>query len=138
LGSYVESFYISTKGFDDLIDITLKVQNVVLNAKAKTGIVNVACLSSTKSILTLDEIPGLKEDLSKIFETLVPINKIYQHDSNWHDENAHAHLKAAILKNNITLPLIDGIIKLDDYQQIALFDFDSKPSNVEVIVAVIY
>ena len=42
-----DKFTILTKGFDDLIDITSKVQDIVSSFSVKAGIVNISVLSST-------------------------------------------------------------------------------------------
>ena len=133
-----EKFTILTKGFDDLIDITSKVQDIVSSFSVKAGIVNVSVLSSTASIITLEDEPGLSFDLPNILENIVPINKVYQHDVSWHDGNANAHLKAAILGNNLNLSVVDGKIELSTWQKIVLIDFDNKSANRQVVVSVVF
>ena len=49
-----EKFTITTKGFDDVIDITSRVQSIVSNSQEKNAIVNISTTSSTASILTLE------------------------------------------------------------------------------------
>ena len=132
-----DKFTISSKGFDDLIDITSKVQSVVDSFKVKQGIVNVSVLASTASIITMEQEPGLAFDLKKLFQEMIPINQIYQHDNLWHEGNAFAHLKATILGNNLALSVIDGKIMLNTYQQIVLVDFDNKPSARQIVVSVV-
>ena len=132
-----EKFLISTKGFDDLIDITSKVQGLVSSFKIKNGIANDFVVSSTASIITLEQEPGLVFDLAKLLQDIVPINQIYQHDNAWHDGNAFAHLKAALLGNSVTLPVIDGKIELSSWQQIVLIDFDNKVSSKQIVVSVV-
>ena len=124
-----EKFLISSKGFDDVIDITSKLQNIVSLFDIENGIANIFSSSSCTSLITMDSEPNLAYDLAKIFESIVPINKIYLHDNFWHDGNAYSHLRASILGNNITLPIVEGKILLDSYQQIVMIDFDKKPSQ---------
>ena len=115
-----EKFTITTKGFDDVIDITSRVQSIVSNSQEKNAIVNISTTSSTASILTLEYEPGLVVDLPKLLENIVPINKVYQHDNTWHDGNAYAHLRATLLGNNITLSVENGEIILNTWQKIVL------------------
>ena len=137
MSTKIEKINILSKGFNDLVDITNNIQNAISTSNVKNGLLNVFLPSSTASIITLENEPGLGFDLAKLFDELVPINKIYQHDNLWHDGNAFAHLKAVILGNNITLPIIDGKIELSAYQQIVLIDFDNKPSNRQIIVSIV-
>ena len=132
-----EKFTISTKGFDDLIDITSKVQNITSSFGIKNGIVNISVIASTACVITMENEPGLALDLPKLLADLVPINQVYQHDNVWHDGNAFAHLKATMLGNNVTLPLLDGRVELGLWQQIVLIDFDNKPSTRQIVVSVI-
>ena len=133
-----EKFTISTKGFDDVIDITTRVQSIVSGIEEKNAIVNISTTSSTASITTLEYEPGLVVDLPKMLDGIVPINKVYQHDNAWHDGNAYAHLRAAILGNNVTLSVIDGQIELNTWQKIILIDFDNKPRVRQIVVSVVY
>ena len=133
-----EKFTISTKGFDDVIDITSRVQSIVSNSQEKNAIVNISTTSSTASILTLEYEPGLVVDLPKLLENIVPINKVYQHDNTWHDGNAYAHLRATLLGNNITLSVENGEIILNTWQKIVLIDFDNKQRTRQIVVSVMY
>ena len=137
MNAKIEKFTISTKGFDDLIDITSKVQDIVSSFGMKAGIVNITVTSSCASILTLECEAGLALDLPKFLDELVPLNKIYQHDNVWHDGNAHAHLKSCLFSNNITLPIEDNKIVLDTWQKIVLIDFDNKPRIRQVVVSAV-
>jgi len=134
----IEKFILATKGFDEVIDITSKVNDIVSYVSSKEGLVNIFVQSSTASILILEDEPALSSDLAKLLENIVPINKIYQHDNIWHDGNANAHLKSAVLKKSLTLPMSEGKMALGNYQKIVLIDFDNKASNKEIFVTVTY
>ena len=133
-----DKFTILTQGFDDLIDITSKIQDAISSFGVEAGIVNISVLSSTASIITLEQEPGLSFDLPNILENIVPINKIYQHDSSWHDGNANAHIKAALLGNSLSLSVVDGKIALSTWQRIVLIDFDNKSANRQIVVSVTF
>ena len=133
----IEKFILATKGFDEVIDITSKVNDIVSYVSSKEGLVNIFVQSSTASILILEDEPALSSDLAKLLENIVPINKIYQHDNTWHDGNAYAHLKSILLGNSLTLPVHDSKVALGLYQQIVLLDFDNKASEKEIIISVV-
>ena len=132
-----EKFTISTKGYDDVIDITSKIQNFVSLNKIKDGIVNVCALCSTASVLTLEYEPGLVVDLAKEMKNLVPLLK-YDHDTTWGENNATAHLKATILGNGTTLNIVNGDIDLGMWQKVILMDFDLKPSVRQISMNIVY
>ncbi len=132
----IEKFKVYSKGYSDIIDITNKIQDIVYDLSSKCALLNVFVVSSCASIITLDSEPALSYDVAKLLDLIVPINKVYQHDNVWHEGNAYAHLRASMLGNNITLPVVDGAIVLDIYQQIVMIDFDNKPSQKEIVVTI--
>ena len=134
----IEKFTISSKGFDDLIDITTKVQDIIYKINKKDVVVSIAVASPTASIITIGDETGLGADFSELLDNIVPLNKIYKHDTNWHEGNAHAHLKASLSGSNLTISAIDNKLVLDNNQKIAFIDFDSKPSITQITVSVIY
>ena len=133
----IEKFAISSRGFDDLIDITSKVQGIVSSMNIKMGMINLVVDSPCTSLTTLEIEKGLSSDLLNILESIVPLNKVYNYDEMWHEGNAHAHLKAAIIGNSITLPIIDGLIQLAKYQKIILIDFDNKTASKQITLSVL-
>ena len=134
---FKEKFTISTKGFDDFIDVTQKIQTIIERSNVKNGIVSVFVLASTASVITLEYEPGLVVDLPKVLNSIVPLNRIYEHDNAWHDGNANAHLKASLIGNNLTLSVEDNALELGTWQQVVVIDFDNKPRVRELIVTVI-
>ena len=138
MGISSEIFTISSNGFDDLIDITSKVQDIVSRVNKETALVNISVIAPTASVITLENESGLVGDFPSVLENIVPVNRVYKHDISWHEGNAHAHLKAALLGNNITLSVVNAKIALDANQKIALIDFDVKPSLRKIVVSVMY
>lgn len=138
MGIKKEKFTISTKGFDDLIDITQKVQGIVSSSNIPDGLLNVCVTASTASVITLEYEPGLVRDLPEMLSTIAPVNKVYEHDAAWHDGNGFAHLRASLLGNCVTLPVSCGKIELGTWQQIVLIDFDNKSRVREIIVSILY
>lgn len=134
----IEKFNISTLGFNDIIDITSKVQGIVSGFGVKDALLNIQVTASEASILTLECEPGINADLAQLLEEIVPLNKIYKHDETWHEGNAYAHLRASLLGNNIALSVIEGRIELNNWQKIVLVDFDSKPRVRTIVVCVVY
>lgn len=134
----IEKFTISTKGFDDIIDISSKVQGIVSGFDMVDGIVNVFVVASTASIITLEYEPGLVVDLPEVLNTIVPVNRVYEHDKKWHDGNGYSHLRAALLGNSISIPVCEGKLELGNWQQIVLIDFDNKPRIREIVVSVAF
>jgi secondary thiamine-phosphate synthase enzyme len=129
--------FLSTHGNTEIIDITQKVVESVEVSKIDNGLVTVFCPSSTSGVTTLEYEPGVQLDLQRIFDEIIPPDVPYQHDHAWHDGNGHSHVRAAILKASLTIPLVNGQMTLGTWQQIVYIDFDIRPRKREIIVQII-
>lgn len=130
-------FSISTKGFNDIIDITDKVAGAVEKSKIEDGICLVSCPGSTCGITTIEYESGLVEDLKRVLEKIAPMSKDYEHCKKWGDCNGYAHIRSALLKPFLTVPIEDGKLFLGAWQQIVFIDFDNKPRNREILIKII-
>ena len=43
------------------------------------------------------------------------------------DGNGYAHVRAALMKPSLTIPIADGELVLGTWQQVILLDFDNRP-----------
>ncbi len=75
--------------------------------------------------------------LKRIFNEIVPQENTYRHDEAWHDGNGYSHIRAALLKASLSIPLMDGRLTLGTWQQIVFIDFDTRPWKREIIIQVI-
>lgn len=133
----MESFTVQTKGFNDIVNITPKIEEIILKKKVKEGVVLVFIPGSTAGITTIEYEKGVIEDLKEFFEKITPIKGTYHHEKAWSDGNGYAHIRAALLKPSLTIPVENGKLLLGTWQQIVLVDFDNKVRERSVIVKVI-
>lgn len=133
-----EKFVVNTNGHTDIVDITKNVQNCVYRQSLQNASVLVYVAGSTVSITNLEFEPGVLVDLPEALEKIAPINIDYHHDETWHDGNGYAHVRAAIVGNSTSIPLIDGALQLGTWQQIVLIDFDNKHRTRTVHVQIVY
>jgi len=127
---------VSTRGFNDIIDITSSVQKLVAKTGINNGQATVFVSGSTAGITTIEFEPGLLKDLPAAFEKLAPMNVRYHHDDRWGDDNGYAHVRAALLGASLVIPINEGQLTLGTWQQIVLIDFDNRPRQREVVVQV--
>lgn len=129
-----EEINISTKGHCDIIDITSKVEEILNKHKIKNGQCTLFSVGSTAGITTIEYEPGLLRDLPELFERIIPSNTSYHHDNTWHDGNGYAHLRSALLKTSLTIPIVNGELTLGTWQQIVFIDFDNRRRSRKIIV----
>ena len=76
-----------TSGFCDIVDITGKIQEQIDNEKIQRGLVTIFVSGSTAALTTIENEPGLIEDLKEFVEKLIPSGRKYHHDDRWGDDN---------------------------------------------------
>lgn len=128
---------LKTTSSTDIIDITEEATSFIAQSGIRTGLFTASIPGSTASISTIEYEDGVLEDLKNAIERLVPENQHYAHDARWGDGNGYSHVRAALLKPSLTLPVEKGRIELGTWQQLVLLDFDNRPRNRKVIFHVI-
>ena len=127
---------LSSKGQDDVIDITKQVSNVVKDSKIENGTVTIFVVGSTAAITTIEYEPGLINDFPEMLSRIIPKNVEYEHDNTWHDGNGHSHVRASLVGPSLTVPIIDSKLTLGTWQQIVLLEMDTRPRNRTLILQI--
>jgi secondary thiamine-phosphate synthase enzyme len=134
---YSEKISLNTKGFTDIIDLTPHVMDVLNRSKIKDGLVTVFCPGSTGSVTTIEYESGVLRDLQKAIEKIVPSDIPYEHDKRWGDGNGFSHVRAALMKPSLSIPLIKGKVTLGTWQQIVFIDFDNRKRERDLFVHIV-
>ena len=134
--TFSETILLSTKGFSDIIDITDRVDSVIGRSRVENGLVTVFCSGSTGAVTTIEYESGVLRDLQKAIEKIAPSNIPYEHDKRWGDGNGFSHVRAALMKPSLTLPLVKGRLALGTWQQIVFIDFDNRKRERNILVQV--
>ena len=131
-----DTISLRTKGFSDVLDITENVKQIAEQSGIQNGLVNVFCSGSTGSITTIEFESGVINDLKKAIERIAPSNISYEHDKRWGDGNGFSHVRAALMKPSLTIPLAKGRLTLGTWQQIVFMDFDNRERDRNIVVQV--
>jgi len=134
---YSETVSLRTKGFSDIIDMTRHVVTVIERSEIENGLVTVFCPGSTGAVTTIEYESGVLRDLQKAIEKIVPSDIPYEHDKRWGDGNGFSHVRAALMKPGLSIPLVSGRLILGTWQQIIFIDFDNRRRERDVLVHVI-
>jgi secondary thiamine-phosphate synthase enzyme len=127
---------LSTKGNNDIKDITPAVENEVKGSGLREGLVTVFVVGSTGAVTTMEYEPGLKKDIPLALEKIAPYKADYEHHKTWGDYNGSAHVRSALIGPSLSVPFNDGRLTLGTWQQIALFDFDTHPRERRVVLQI--
>lgn len=135
--SYSETIRIRTEGFNDIIDITPEVAAISDRSGTENGLVTVFCPGSTGALTTIEYESGVLRDLKRALEEIAPSNIPYEHDRRWGDGNGFSHVRAALMKPSLSIPLIQGRLTLGTWQQIVFIDFDNRKRERSLVVQII-
>jgi len=128
---------IDTKGFCDIINITPKVLAIVKQSPVADGLITIFCPGSTGSITTIEYESGALQDLKEALERIAPSDISYAHDKRWEDGNGFSHVRAALMKPSLTVPILNGKLTLGTLQQIVFIDFDNRGRHRDIILQII-
>ena len=119
-----EHLLFSTKDKIEFVNITSKVQNLVLKSGIKEGLCLVNSMHITASVFINDEESGLKQDFKTWLENLAPYDiEKYRHNLTGED-NAHAHLKRTVMGREVIIGITKGRLDFGPWEQIFYGEFD--------------
>lgn len=130
----MERLELRTKESTELIDITDEVKRIVSGKGVDSGICVVFTRHTTTGIIINEYETGLRSDILRLLDELVPRGKGYLHDRI--DSNAHAHLRAVLLGSSVSIPIENGSMVLGTWQSIIFVECDG-PRRREVFVQVV-
>jgi secondary thiamine-phosphate synthase enzyme len=133
------TFVIKTDERVELKSITGEIAAFVEQSPIRDGIVHVSSLHTTAGLM-MNEVQGaLLSDMANLFEQVIPSAVYYKHNDPLHSDcdrrNADAHLRAVVVGHSVSIPIIDGRLKLGTWQKVLLAEFDG-PNNRKIHVQV--
>ena len=126
----------STRGDNDVHDITGEVSAAVRDSGIRNGTATVFVPGSTAGVTAIEHERGMIRDLQEFLERVAASDAPYHHNHGG-DSNGHAHVRSAFIGPSLTVPLVDGALVLGTWQQIVLVDFDDRPRRREVLVQIV-
>jgi secondary thiamine-phosphate synthase enzyme len=118
-------------------DVTSRVADTVRESGVATGIACVQLVGSTGAVTTIEYEPGALEDLHRAVEQLAPASARYAHNERWHDGNGFSHVRSALLKTGVSIPVVGGTLQLGTWQQVVAINMDNRPRSRDLIVVVV-
>ena len=116
----------------DVVDVTSEVAAAVPD-DLESGTCTVFVPHTTAGVIVNENESRLLSDLEDALETLVPRGEGYDHDEI--DDNADAHLRAMLLGESATVPVVEGELALGTWQSIMFVDCDGPRSRrLQVVV----
>lgn len=124
---------IETAKHKQVIDITARVQMLLKDAPANTGLVHLFVLHATASLTVADLDPGTDLDMLDAFEAMIPkLDYRHPHDPS----HVGDHIMSAIIGPSLLVPFENGELVLGQWQRIVLIEL-TGPRPREIIASFI-
>ncbi|MEJ2269022.1 MAG: secondary thiamine-phosphate synthase enzyme YjbQ [Desulfobulbaceae bacterium] len=130
-----ENISVSTSRREELVDITLQVQEAVIQSEVENGLAVLYVQGATAALMiqeNWDE--SVQTDLLDLLRKLIP-KGVWLHDRQ--DGNGDSHLKAGLVGPSESIPIIDSRLGLSRWQNIFLCEFDGPRSERNVVCTIL-
>ncbi|MEN8233142.1 MAG: secondary thiamine-phosphate synthase enzyme YjbQ [Thermodesulfobacteriota bacterium] len=130
-----ENISMETSQREELVDITVQVQEVVTHCRVENGLIVLYVQGATAALMiqeNWDE--SVQTDVINLLQKLIP-RGVWLHDQQ--DGNGDSHLKAGLVGPSESIPVIDGKLGLSRWQNIFLCEFDGPRSERVVVCTII-
>jgi secondary thiamine-phosphate synthase enzyme len=132
--THLDEWTVSTRGDNDVIDVSDGVQQVIDRAGMRDGLCTAFVAHSTCAMTTIEAEPGCIADLDRVLSSITPADDGYEHNVRNHDTNGHAHIRAALMGPSVTIPFASGRLCLGTWQRVVCVDFDDRPRSRRLVV----
>lgn len=118
-------------------NISPEVRQLVEDSEVQIGTVVVHLTGSTGAITTIEYEDGALRDLRRALDQIAPPTLDYEHNKAYGDGNGFSHVRSALLKTSVAIPVIDGELQLGTWQEILLLNLDNRNRTREVVAVVV-
>ena len=118
-------------------DVTGEVAALVADSGVRDGAAIVSLTGSTGAVTTIEYEGGALSDLRRALESMAPRGAEYTHNARWGDGNGFSHVRSALLKTSIAVPIVGGELQLGTWQQIVVLNLDNRSREREVVAVVV-
>lgn len=130
-----ENILVKTTQREELVDITLQVEQVIKGSGIQDGLVSLYAQGATAAIMIQENWDdSVQTDVVQCLRKLIP-QGVWLHDRQ--DGNGDSHLKAGIIGPSESIPLINGKLGLSQWQNVFLCEFDGPRQKRNVVCTII-
>jgi secondary thiamine-phosphate synthase enzyme len=145
MNALVSRVRLETTRAPEFIDITDQVVAHVKDSGVRDGIVCIFSKHTTAAVKINENEPLLLGDMEEFLTRVAPADGHYNHNDftirtvNMHEDecpNGHAHCQHLTLGTSETIPIIDGVLQLGEYQSVFVIELD-RPREREILISVL-
>ena len=94
-------------------------------------------VGSTGAITTIEYESGALSDLRRALDAIAPVDGEYAHNARWGDGNGFSHVRSALLKTSLSIPVLEGRLALGTWQQVVAINLDNRPRDRELAAVIV-
>ena len=140
---FTETISIQTSSSFSCHAITNHIENIVKSVNQLEGVVCASGMHTTTALIVNEMEERLILDLEKWLKELAPPLQGYKHDDlhlrdnipENEPKNAHSHMQALLLGNDVNVPFKDRKLQLGQYQDVILVELDG-PRKRNVVISI--
>ena len=118
-------------------DVTDEVSGLVAESGVREGAVVVSLTGSTGAVTTIEYEGGALADLRRALDRVAPADDDYAHNARWGDGNGFSHVRSALVRTSLAIPVVDGRLQLGTWQQLVVINLDNRAREREVVAVVV-
>ncbi|HEY3117464.1 MAG TPA: secondary thiamine-phosphate synthase enzyme YjbQ [Chloroflexota bacterium] len=118
-------------------DITSELEKMVRESGVRTGVLTVQLVGSTGAITTIEYESGALSDLRRALDVIAPADAEYAHNARWGDGNGFSHVRSALLKTSLSLPVVEGELAVGTWQQVVAINLDNRERMRELVAVLV-
>ena len=138
-----ETISIQTSSSFSCHSITNQIESIIECCNQLEGVVCASGMHTTTALIVNEMEERLILDLEKWLKELAPPLQGYKHDDlhlrdnipEDEPKNAHSHMQALLLGNDVSVPFKDGKLQLGQYQDVILVELDG-PRERNVVISI--
>ena len=100
-------------------------------------LLTVQMLGSTGAITTIVYESGALSELRHLLDLLAPVEGKYAHNARWGDGNGFSHVRSALLKTSLSVPVVNGELVLGTRQQVVALNLDDRERRRELVAVLV-
>lgn len=134
---FLRNYYVNATAKVDAVKITEDIKRAVRESGIQNGVLTVLIPGATAGIALLEGDPTIHEAYRQWVLAQVPESEGPRPQRRSGSGRDSAHLRAALVGVQLTLPVMDGKLMSSPWQDVVLFDFDDKPGRREITVQIL-
>jgi secondary thiamine-phosphate synthase enzyme len=134
---FLRNYYVPATAKVEIRVITSEVKQAIRESGVQNGVLTVVIPGATAGVILLEGDPKIHEEYLKWVQAQIPESTGDRPNRRSGSGRNSAHLRAAMVGVQLTLPLASGKLMCGPWQEVVLLDFDDKAGRREITIQIL-